>query len=192
MTTLTGTLPALQDAFSQLSDYAAGQGITIGVADFGGYRTQADTTQILQYRQDDYNAAVRAGTIPSTMSLGAFRPIAPFGKSFHDFGAAFDVAIVARPSSLSVAEAEALLGAYAPSIGLRWGGAFSNPDPDHFELAISLADAADQFAAMGDGTAPDGDATSDSNASGVADSSVLVGVLIVGVILYAIHRKMMG
>jgi D-alanyl-D-alanine carboxypeptidase-like protein len=148
MTTLNGALPETVAAFNALSDYAASQGMSVDVANFGGVRTLADTNQILGYRQADYTAALNAGQIRPDTTLQQFRPIAPFGSSFHNYGAAFDVIVSGRPSTLSYDQAVALLGRYAPSIGLRWGGLFRNPDPPHFELAITLADAQARYKAM--------------------------------------------
>lgn len=53
-------------------------------------------------------------------------PAAPPGQSAHERGEAFDV----RASSGGLHLAAGL----APYIGLRWGGTFSRPDPNHFEL----------------------------------------------------------
>lgn len=145
MTTLAGVLPETAIAYNALDAYARSQGISIAVADFGGIRTQSDTTKILGYRQDDYNAALNAGLIAPDTTLQQFRPIAPFGSSYHNYGAAFDVKVVAWPSSMTQYGALKMLGAYAPSIGLRWGGTFTNPDSPHFELAITLADAKQRY-----------------------------------------------
>lgn len=149
MSTLVGTLPELQAAFAQLSNIAASHGLSISVADFGGERSQADTTQILNYRQADFNAAVNAGKIAPDTSLQAFRPINAFGTSFHNYGAAFDVQVNSRPSTMTDSQAKTFLGQFAPSIGLRWGGNFKNADPPHFELAIPIADAKARYAALG-------------------------------------------
>lgn len=141
MTTLAGVLPETAAAYDQLDAFARQHGIAIGVADFGGIRTQSDTTKILGYRSDDYKAALSAGTIRPDTTLQQFRPIAPFGSSFHNYGAAFDVRVTARPASMTEYAALRALGLYAPNIGLRWGGNFTNPDPPHFELAIPLTEA---------------------------------------------------
>lgn len=185
MSSLTGELPETVDAFNALDQYARSQGIAIAIADYGGVRTQADTTQILEYRQNDYNAAVAAGKIPATMTLDQFRPIAPFGSSYHNYGAAFDITIQARPASMTAYDALALLGAYAPAIGLRWGGYFSNPDTPHFELAISLDDAAQRYASfLADGGAPSDD-------SGSPDMALIaIGVAIVGALVWLGRRKL--
>ena len=147
MSTLAGVLPETVAAFQQLSNYAASQGIGIGIANYGGLRTLSDTNQILQYRLDDFNAAVNAGQIRPDTTLQRFRPIAPFGSSYHNYGAAFDVSIISRPASMTVEQALAVLGRAASSFGLRWGGTFSNPDTPHFELAIPLADAQRRYQA---------------------------------------------
>lgn len=148
MTTLAGVLPETQSAFDALDAYARTIGVSIGVANYGGLRTEADTNRILQYRVDDYNAARSAGAIRADTTLQQFRPISPFGSSYHNFGAAFDVNVKSRPSNLTVAQVQAKLGAYAPTAGLRWGGKFTNADPPHFELAIPLNDAQRRYRAM--------------------------------------------
>lgn len=148
MSTLQGLMPGTVAAYNALDQYAQSQGISIGVANYGGIRTLSDTTKILQYRLDDYNAAMKAGDIRPDTTLNAFRPIAPFGSSYHNYGAAFDVQIIARPSNLSEAQALAILGRFAPSIGLRWGGTFQNPDPPHFEVAVTLTQAKAMYTAF--------------------------------------------
>jgi hypothetical protein len=84
--------------------------------------------------------------------LNVFRPIAPFGQSYHNYGAAFDVAILSRPAGMSETTALATLGAYAPQVGLRWGGTFRNADYPHFELAIPISQAQAAYEQLG-GTA---------------------------------------
>jgi hypothetical protein len=186
MTSLLGTLPTTRAAYTQLQQYALTQGITIGVADYGGLRTQGDTATILTDRVNDFNAEVAAGEISADTTLDAFRPIAPFGSSFHNYGAAFDVAILSTPAGMSGDRACQVLGAYAPSIGLRWGGTFSNPDPVHFELAVALSAARTmwgQFSGTTDpagGTAADGavamdGAEPDESGEGDIESSAAAG-----------------
>lgn len=149
MANLSGTLPETQAAYQNLTAALASRGITARVADYGGVRTLADTNQILQYRTDDYTAAVNAGEInPAVTSLQRFRPISPYGSSYHNYGAAFDLLIIARPAGMTEAQALALAGGMAPAYGLRWGGTFTNPDTPHFELAIPLATAQAKYAAM--------------------------------------------
>lgn len=183
---LDGTLPDLQTAFAQLSQYAQTQGITINVADFGGFRTLGDTTTILADRQNDFTAAVNAGQIAADTTLNAFRPVAPYGHSYHNYGAAFDVRIDARPSGMTEYQAESVLGAYAPRIGLTWGGTFTNPDPPHFQLAVPLATAEAMYFASGVAVPPD---ETDDVFSRSTNSSLLIGLLVCGLLAWAIKRK---
>jgi hypothetical protein len=148
MSDLQGLMPGTVAAYHALAQYGATQGIAFTVANFGGLRTLSDTTKILDYRQQDYDAARQAGTIRPDTTLSEFRPIAPFGSSYHNYGAAFDVWITRTPQgdapnswteAPGAAAAKRVLGTYAPTIGLRWGGTFSNPDPPHFEVAVPLS-----------------------------------------------------
>src|ERR1041385_1591936 len=144
---LSDALPELQTAYGSLEAGAAAQGISIDVMDtrqtmgtmVSVVRSESDTAQVLAIRQNDFNAAVRAGQVPADTTLQAFRPVAPYGHSFHNFGAAVDVDIVARPGGMTADQAYRVLGSLASSCGLRWGGTFTNPDPAHFELDVSLA-----------------------------------------------------
>lgn len=156
--TLAGALTETQAAYNQLEDLASNHGIAFRIANFGAVRTLADTNQILAYRQADFNAAVRAGQVSPDTSLNKFRPIAPFGTSFHNYGAAFDLLILQTPQGTApdpngdtpapgADAALRLLGSLAPSLGLRWGGSFKNSDPRHFELAITLDQAKQAYAA---------------------------------------------
>jgi hypothetical protein len=132
-------LPELLNKATALENYAESQKILFGYPDYSGWRSEADTTQLITWRDQ---AVAQFG--PS-----AYYPVSPFGVGFHGKGAAFDVKIVQWPSSQSNAWAYQTLGAYAPRIGLRWGGLFSAPnvDPYHFELAITLDNAAARFTA---------------------------------------------
>lgn len=130
---LQGALPETVAAWNALESAAMAQGIIFTLNDFGGVRTPADTALILQYRETDYAAALAADTIPADTTISQFRPIAPYGQSYHDYGAAFDVT-----AQGPMADPQGALGALAPSCGLRWGGTFTNPDEPHFELALSL------------------------------------------------------
>jgi D-alanyl-D-alanine carboxypeptidase len=194
-------LPELTTAIDALTAAAAPQGITFTTADFGGFRTQADTTEILDDRTADYAVYVAraqaAGTTP--VSINQFRPIAPYSKSFHDYGAARDLKITAKPSTLSTAQALGALGAIAPSVGLRWGGTFTHADPVHFELAIPLSQAAAMWAAYTGSssstptTSSSSDTSSSSPPSGGTSTALavlLVGLLTGGVLL--IRRRMAG
>lgn len=163
MFTLTGELDETRDAFARLSAYARKEGITFGVANEGGVRAESDTTRILKYRADDYAAYVRrfmashpGGTpLPMTGAWddGKPRPINPFGLSFHNWGAARDLDVIARPASLKT-EDDALrrlaeLTREHPDIGLRAGRYFPKDryDPRHFELAVSLDEAKRRYLA---------------------------------------------
>ena len=88
---LQGALPETVAAWNALESAAMAQGIAFTLNDFGGVRTPADTALILQYRETDYAAALAADTIPADTTISQFRPIAPYGQSYHDYGAAFDV-----------------------------------------------------------------------------------------------------
>lgn len=147
--------PELITAEAQLRAAANAEGITYTFADQGEIRTQADTTRILGYRDADYAVylkqlrAARPGAIP--IPLATWRPIAQFGNSYHNYGAAFDVKIVGRPAGMTGDAALARLGQLAPRFGLRWGGTFpaDRKDPPHFELAITLTEAHQRWAKLG-------------------------------------------
>ena len=150
--TLAGTLPQLQAAYTRLEQLAAQAGISVTVNDYGGFRDAADTARILFYRQADYDAALQAGDIPPYETIDQFRPVAEYGESFHDYGAAVDVSPMAWPASESYDWAVAQLGAFAPRAGLRQP--LPTTDPAHFELPVSLADAQAMYAAAGGSGAP--------------------------------------
>jgi hypothetical protein len=150
---LRGALPELQRAEVVLSQLAAAEGIAYTIADFGGVRSQADTTRILGYRTVDYAAyvaALRARNPDATpVAPSVFRPISTFGLSMHNWGAAFDVAVTAHPATMTTAQALTRLQQLAPRAGLRSGITFPKPDPPHMELPISLAEAKRRFQALG-------------------------------------------
>lgn len=152
---LAGVLPELQQAFDALNAGLASSGVTLGVADYGGLRDEQVTADILGFRQADYNAehGLPSDTVTDVATLNHFRPIAQYGHSYHDYGAAFDFTPIARPAGMSVAQVEQLAGQLAPSVGLTWGGTFPNYDGDHMQLAISLDDARQRYSAM-TGTVP--------------------------------------
>src|SRR5689334_9463679 len=124
---LTKELPEFTAAMARLIAAGVAEGIHVTTADFGGIRTEADTTRILEYRRNDYAVALAAAkkagkTLPP---ITTWRPIAPFGRSHHNWGAARDVRVVARPAGWTDARALARLGELAPRFGLRWGGLFN-------------------------------------------------------------------
>jgi len=133
------SLPELRAAEQGLRTQAEREGIAYVIAPFGGpLRTAADTTTILTYRKNDYAVYVaaqrKAGKVP--VDINTFRRIAPYGSSYHDFGAAFDINISAWPDGMSRDEALTHVGAMAGSHNLKWGAAFG--DTPHFELALPL------------------------------------------------------
>jgi hypothetical protein len=219
MANLNGVLPELQAAYNALTDAGKRHLITFRVADFGGLRTQADTNRILQYREDDYAAARRAGTISADTTIQRFRPISAFGHSYHNYGAAFDVLITSKPAGLSDLQAKRVLANEATALGLRWGGTFPNPDTPHFELAIPLEEAARRYAAATGTTVAGGDYVAFDEGSGVLDDSgavddpfggsdvatwgnldpgqdttvmIWAGLAIVAGLIYAVRRRYLG
>lgn len=144
---LAPTLPQLQQAEQTLSNLAAAQGITYRIAPFGGFRTQSDTSKILQYRTDDY--AVYVANLQATnpdatpQPIESWRRIAPYGQSYHDYGAAFDIQIITPAPGKSNSDSLKMVGALAGKAGLRWGYSFG--DAPHFELAVPLQTAKDMW-----------------------------------------------
>ena len=139
-------LPETKNKATALEGYASTLGILFGYPDYSGWRSQADTTNLIKWR----NEAVQEGG-PS-----AWYPVSPYGVGYHGKGAAFDIKVVHWPDGKTSDWAYQTLGAFASKIGLRWGGNFvgtttvngkqvSKKDPYHFELAISLADAQTRF-----------------------------------------------
>jgi hypothetical protein len=177
---LGATLPQVQDAEAALYEYATGTlGIDYRIADFGALRTLADTQLIMQYRQNDYNAAIAANPDTAKVPINKWRPISPFGSSYHNYGAAFDVLITdAGPYASAGAALEALKAA-APSFGLS--SSVPN-DPPHFELAVGLGDAQQLWADyMGGG------GSVNVRIGGTADTAALFTVAILGAILFAMR-----
>lgn len=175
---LDGALPQLLDGLNQLRERARALGITFDIADYGGIRTQADTVLIMAYRAADYAAAVVADPSVSDIPINTWRPIAPFGSSMHNYGAAFDVEITSAPAGMSFSRALQELKSAAPSCGLR--STVPN-DPPHFELPISLDEARAQWEALGN--APGTQAPTIA-----AASTVLVVGLLVLALAYARRR----
>lgn len=141
-------LAETDNAFLQLQSTLESQfGISIGIAEYGGFRVLEDLETILAYRSSEFEAAVAAGEISAGTDINAWRPIAPYGHSFHNYGAAFDIRV--KPgggNGYTDEQVFSIAGRFAPSLGLRWGGNFPNPDTDHFELDVSLAQARAMFA----------------------------------------------
>lgn len=59
-------------------------------------------------------------------------PAAPAGGSKHEVGAAYDV-------TRQTTAVERQVGEIAEGLGLKWGGRFSKPDPNHFEVPVTRA-----------------------------------------------------
>jgi hypothetical protein len=152
--TLTGELPELTRAIDALGRLALPLGITFTTADFGGVRTEADTLKILKFREDDYRAAVRRDPKVANIPITTWRPITPFGRSHHNWGAARDLRPLTYPAGKSAAWALAELGRLAPRAGLQWGGllnggTFSKPwDAPHFQLPITVSEARTRYLAL--------------------------------------------
>lgn len=137
-TSLVGALPALVFAKNELHAIVLRKGITFQVADYGGLRTRADTTEILKYRDDDWKVAIKADpSLLQRTTKHEWRKIAPWGRSMHNYGAAFDVQIVGTPPGMSRLAAMNIVHDEAEGLGLRSGRDFG--DPPHLELAFTDA-----------------------------------------------------
>lgn len=149
---VSNALPELQAAYHGLQAAMAAHGATFHVAAFGGLRTESDTVLIKGYRAADYakEVATHGAKWAEAHPIGQWRPIAKFGNSFHNYGAAFDVAIDSLGSFASRDAMLAEMGRACIALGLRWGGNFaksesSGPDPAHFELALTLAEVKERW-----------------------------------------------
>lgn len=181
-------LPELAAAKQRLEQAAAAHArrVAFKLANYGGTRTQADTTEILGYRDADYAVYVKSlkpgqSPIPKT----EWRKIAPYGSSYHNYGAAFDVeptsidgidihtsptpAVIWRSDPKRAArlaqEAQDVLDTLAAGAGLRSGDSFK--DEPHFELPITLTAAR----AMWGNFQETGSSSGTSGGSGASGSS---------------------
>ena len=159
--TLDGTLPDLQAAFQNLEDALGAVGVSVRINDWGGFRTAADTATLAAMRQ----------------SGEASGPLAPYGQSYHDYGAAVDVSPLAWPSGMTYAEAVQAIADAAPVAGLRQP--LPETDPSHLELPISLAQAAAEYNAM---VAGGGGTLSEVTSAALAPSALLDVVIIVAIV----------
>ena len=127
---LAGLHASIQPLAQQLVEAAAREGIIITITQ--GHRSTAE--------QDALYAKGR--TVPGSVVTGV-----QGGESWHNFGLAFDVAIVAPPPPGKATTAPgrdewAIVGALGTNLGLTWGGSFSNlNDPGHFEYHPGLTKA---------------------------------------------------
>jgi hypothetical protein len=172
---LTGVLSELAQKYTLLEQRALASPLAIRftVAPFGGVRTQADTTKILTYRDNDYAVYVRAflkahpGRTP--MPKNDWRKIAPFGSSYHNYGAAFDVEITevqgmdvhvtdrdgTGPAPIWHADSKYAQSLVDQSIvrlahmGIAIGLARVTGDPPHFQLPYSLTEVRAKWLATG-------------------------------------------
>jgi hypothetical protein len=148
---IAGALPELVRAEQELSRLAAERGIRYAIAPFGGVRSLSDTTRILSIREVEYKVYAanekKAGRAP--VAINTWRAIAPFGNSFHNYGAAFDVRPTTWPQGKTFQWAHDQLDEIARThnLGLRSGDSFN--DEPHFELAITLNEARKRWDALG-------------------------------------------
>lgn len=149
---LANALPELITAERELSRLAAERGIRYAIAPFGAVRSESDTTRILGYRETEYRIYAekerKAGRTP--LPINTWRPIAPFGNSHHNYGAAFDVRPTLWPSDKTFQWAHDQLDAIVQSnrqLGLRIGDYFN--DEPHMELNITLEEARRRWLATG-------------------------------------------
>ena len=132
---VNGALPALVFAIGELQARIRPLGIAWQVADYGGLRTQSDTVKILAFRDADWNAAVkRDPSLVQRTTKEQWRKISPWGRSMHNYGAAFDVEIVSSPPGMSRLAALNIVLDAGVDLGLVSGRSFG--DPPHLELAF--------------------------------------------------------
>jgi hypothetical protein len=141
---LRGCLPALIEAEAKLRASAAALSILYDIADYGALRTKAIVAQLQKWRDE----AVAEGE--------PYYRVSDYIHGYHPRGAAFDIKITSWPhQQMSSNQAYATLGQLAPTCGLRWGGHFPPPaDIYHFELAITLLEATNEYAAFSGVTVP--------------------------------------
>lgn len=137
-------LPELLAAWQNFTrDAASNLRIQVGIADDGAFRTEADTLRDLGYRKAEwaaYAAAERkAGRVPQPETV--WRPIQPYGASYHNFGAARDAKIISRPAGMSYDQAVKALRGIAARNGLATIS--SKNDQLHFQLPVPLTTARD-------------------------------------------------
>lgn len=116
----SGLKPELNQLASSLIEKAKEQGINLILT--SGYRTSEQ-----QQRLYDQGRLTEGPVITNA------KP----GKSKHEIGEAFDVAVIDENGRPSWPEDNSLwkrIGDIGKSIGLVWGGEFKTPDRPHFEL----------------------------------------------------------
>lgn len=120
-------LPELRTKEARLRQLAAAEGIAYEIPAYGGVRTEAEQAQLVKWRDE----AVKAGR--------PYYQVAPFGKSMHEVGAAFDMKVITRPAGMSADAALRRLGVLGESLGLEWGGRWSGQTNDPFHLELTGA-----------------------------------------------------
>ena len=145
-TALLLALPELRAAYDALQVLANAEGIFFRVAPFGGVRSYADTVKIMQYRDADWAVAVRKDpSLARRTTKEKWRPIAPFGTSMHNHGAAFDMDVYRQPPGMSYSAVSDRLHALGLRVGLTSGRAYN--DPRHMQLTrYTVAQASQRYA----------------------------------------------
>lgn len=141
MSAPAGVLPELAQRYVALERAAAARGLAFRLARWAGaaVRDAADTATAMRHRDVDYGRyllTLPAGKVAVPKLL--WRVIAPFGSSYHNYGASFDVEMIRGTL--------AQLGALAAAVGLVWGGRNDSP---HFRLPITLLEAKARWLALG-------------------------------------------
>lgn len=122
---LAGLDPSIAPRATELLSNAASQGLNLVIT--SGFRSFDE--------QDKLFAQGR--TAPGPIVTGVRG-----GDSLHNYGLAFDVAVVDDSGKPSWPDDSALwnrIGALGKALGLRWGGDFTTPDRTHFELTGGLS-----------------------------------------------------
>lgn len=109
---LRGTHPNLQTKAAKLLEMAKADGITLLITQ--GLRTFAEQDALFRKRPKVTNARG--------------------GQSMHNYGAAFDVAVMVNGKISWDEKLYRGLGKYADAVGLDWGGRWKFVDYPHFQL----------------------------------------------------------
>lgn len=141
---LKGVLPPLFNLAVALKQEATLRlRIDLVIPAFGGLRTKATQAQLVRWRDEAVErarkVALAAKKSPAEVDLAgkrAYYQVAPFGKSRHELGGAFDVKIV--PPAEATSANYLRLGKLGESLGLDWGGRWKgrSNDPFHFQLPL--------------------------------------------------------
>ena len=112
--------PEMQKKVEMLFKYAKGKGWDLTLT--SGFRSTAEQEKLYK----EYQAKLKKGQHPS--------PVAEPGKSRHEYGCAVDLKIGSTSANSDPRMKD--LGAYAKSIGMRWGGDWKGDRREcwHFEI----------------------------------------------------------